>query len=279
MKVAARSDFYLGDTAVPAGTLKGRVSGVFSADSERAPSTTRSHWQACLPITPPDDIRVLIAPIGGIYDYFALLHEAGHAQHFAWVSRELCRTHPEFIYAPDHATTEGYAFLLNNLLLDTAWLVEHRSGMSPQQARECARDFALFTCGDVRRRCALLSYEMALHDHAQVRLEQLAAKYQSAVSEASGFRREAAMYLVEVDDGFYTADYLRGWAFEASFRDYMRMRYGRRWWASRRAGDELIDLWNTASRYSVEELARLIGFGEISFDLLADELIALMKED
>lgn len=246
-------------------------------DAETRPF--KSARAACFPITPPDDIRLLLAPIGGIYDYFALLHEAGHAQHFAWSSRELCRAHPEFIYAPDHATTEAYAFLLNNLLLDAAWLVEHRGGMSLQQARECARDFALFTCSDVRRRCGLLSYEMALHDSAQVRSGQLAAKYQSAVSEASRFRREAAMYLVEVDDGFYTADYLRAWAFEASFRDYLRTRYGRRWWASRRAGDDLVDLWNTASRYSVEELARLIGFGEISFDLLADELIALMKED
>ncbi len=56
-------------------------------------------------------------------------------------------------------------------------------------------------------------------------------------------------------------------------------RYGRRWWASRKAGDELIDLWNTSSRYTVEELARLIGIGEISFDLLAESLIAAMKED
>jgi hypothetical protein len=52
------------------------------------------------------------------------------------------------------------------------------------------------------------------------------------------------------------------------------VRYGRRWWSSRKAGDELIDLWNTASRYSVEELAQHIGFGDISFELLADTLIA-----
>ena len=56
------------------------------------------------------------------------------------------------------------------------------------------------------------------------------------------------------------------------------MRHGHRWWASRKAGDELIDLWNTASRYSVEELARLIGFGEISFDLIAELLIATTME-
>lgn len=35
---------------------------------------------------------------------------------------------------------------------------------------------------------------------------------------------------------------------------------------------ELIDIWNTASRYKVEELASLVGVHELSFDLLADDL-------
>jgi hypothetical protein len=93
------------------------------------------------------------------------------------------------------------------------------------------------------------------------------------------FGRSPALYLTEVDDDFYSAAYLRAWAFEASLREYLKTRYGRRWWASRKCGDELIDLWNTSSRYTVEELARLIGFGEISFELVADNFIAAMKED
>jgi hypothetical protein len=246
-------------------------------DSEARPF--KNPRAACFPITPPDDVRLLVAPIGGSYDYTVLLHEAGHAQHFGWASPELCRRHPEFVYAPENATTEGYAFLLNNLLLDAGWLVEHRNGMSPDQAREVVRDLAVLTCCEVRRRCGSLNYEIALHETAQVRSEQLSETYANAVSQASLFRREAGMYLMDVDDGFYTAAYLRAWAFEVSFREYLRLRHGRRWWASRRASDELIDLWNTAQRYTVEELASLIGFGEVSFDLLADDLIELMKED
>jgi hypothetical protein len=61
-------------------------------------------------------------------------------------------------------------------------------------------------------------------------------------------------------------------AFSFGLREYLRVRYGHRWWASRKAGDDLIDLWSTASQYSVEELASLIGFGEISFDLLAEAI-------
>jgi hypothetical protein len=39
----------------------------------------------------------------------------------------------------------------------------------------------------------------------------------------------------------------------------------------------LIDIWNTASRYSVEELARLVWGGALSFDLMADALTAALE--
>jgi hypothetical protein len=234
---------------------------------------------ACFRINPPSDVRLLIAPVGGAHDYTMLFHEAGHAQHFGWSSRELVERHPEFLYAPDHATAEGYAFLLSHLFQDPAWIIEHRGGTSPEQARQIVRELALLTCGNIRRRCVSLSYEIELHDQPRVRSEHLAASYSDALSQATHFRRSPALYLADVDDGFYSAAYLRAWAFEVALREHLRTRWGRRWWESRKAGDELIDLWNTSSRYTVEELASLVGFGEISFELLADSLITAMKED
>lgn len=253
-----------------------RQQNIHIDDEERPFKNPRA---ACFRIKPPDDVRLLIVPVGGPYDYTVLFHEAGHAQHFAWSSRELSRQYPEFLYAPDYATTEGYAFLLSHLFLDAEWLVEHLSGVGLARAREIVRDLALLVCASVRRRCGSLSYEIELHESSDLRSEQLSATYADALSQATSFRRDAALYLTEVDDGFYSAAYLRAWAFEASLREYLRTRYGRRWWAARKCGDELIDLWNTSSRYTVEELARLIGFGEISFELLADNLVAAMKED
>jgi hypothetical protein len=234
---------------------------------------------ACLRVNPPDDVRLLLSPIGGAYDYRTLFHEAGHAQHLGWSSRELARSHPEFIYAPDYATTEGYAFLFQHLFLDSFWLRERWPNLSAEQTSDVVRTLSLRTACTVRRFCAKLKYEIALHDSQQVRSEHLAATYTTLQTEATGFRRSPSLYLTDVDDEFYVAAYLRAWAFEAGLREHLRTRYGRRWWASRRAGDELIDLWNTSSRYTVEELARIIGFGEISFELLADTLIAAMMEE
>jgi hypothetical protein len=236
---------------------------------------------ACFRINPPDDVRLLIAPVGGAYDYSMLFHEAGHAQHFGWSSRELVIRYPEFLYSPDHATGESHAFILSHVLQDEMWLMEHRKGVGPEQAREIVRILALLTCSNVRRRCASLSYEVELHGGvvSNLRSERMSASYSESISQATRFRRSPALYLSDVDDGFYSAAYLRAWAFEVSLREHLRTRWGHRWWASAKAGDELIDLWNTSSRYTVEELASLIGFGEISFDLLAESLIAAMRED
>jgi hypothetical protein len=266
-----------GDAMRSLGILVGKQQNVHIDAEERPFKNPRP---ACFRINAPDDVRLLIAPVGGAYDYMMLFHEAGHAQHFGWSSRELVGRYPELLYSPDHATGEGYAFTLSHLLQDAGWLVEHRRGVGPDQAREIERGLALLTCGNVRRRCASIGYEIELHGtSAGLRSEHLAASYSDAFSQATGFRRSPALYLTDVDDGFYSAAYLRAWAFEVSLREHLRVRWGRRWWASRKAGDELIDLWNTSSRYTVEELARLIGFGEISFDLLAESLIAAMKED
>jgi hypothetical protein len=234
---------------------------------------------ACLRIDPPDDVRLLVSPIGGATDYMTLFHEAGHAQHFGWTSRDLVSRHPEFVYSPDNATTESFAFLFNHLFHDAGWLREHRPGLSEEQARMIAYELAMLSMHSVRRYCAKLLYDIALHDSSSVRSEELAATYASLQTEATGFARGPAHYLSDVDDGYYSAAYLRAWAFEAGLREYLRTRYGYRWWASSKAGDELIDLWSTSSRYSVEELSSLLGMGELDFDLLAETYISAMNEE
>lgn len=232
---------------------------------------------ACFRIHPPDDVRLLLAPVGGSHDYTVLFHEAGHAQHFGWSSRDLVKRHPEFLYTPDNSAAEGYAFLFSNLFLDMDWLMEHHIAADRSHAQEIVRDLAVVVGSSVRRRCGSLNYEIELHDSSNTRSERLAALYADTLSQATGFRRNPALYLTDVDDGFCSAAYLRAWAFEALLSDYLRTRYGRRWWASRKCGDELIDLWNTASRYSVEELAQHMGLGEINFDLLIENLLTAMN--
>jgi hypothetical protein len=118
--------------------------------------------------------------------------------------------------------------------------------------------------------CADALYATLLHGASHASSEKLQSAYIDLQQRATAFRTRAELFLLGQQDHTEPACDLRALAFSFGLREYLRVRYGHRWWRSRKAGDELIDVWNTASRYSVEELARQIGFGDLSFDLLAE---------
>ena len=76
---------------------------------------------------------------------------------------------------------------------------------------------------------------------------------------------------------FYSASYVRAWAFEVMLREHLKTRFGPQWWTSRRAGDFLKEIWETGDRYTADEMAAQIGIGPISFDLLIEEFNQALK--
>jgi len=197
------------------------------------------------------------------------LAEGGRAQMFAWASRETSRRHPEFVHAPDRATESGHGLLFVALTREPVWL-EARRGMRAGEASALARRAALLDLYRARRECALVADALALERAAGGRSEQSAEEYAARLTEATGFRHEAATHLLDADEWFESATSLRARLLAAALREHLRGRHGRRWFESRRAGEELIDVWNTASRYHAEELSRLVTGGETSFELMAD---------
>ena len=90
-------------------------------------------------------------------------------------------------------------------------------------------------------------------------------------TRATNFKARPEEFLFDLDDSFYSASYLRAWAFEVQLREYLKTRFGSRWWASRRSGDFLKEIWETGDRYTADEMASQIGIGPIRFDPLVDE--------
>jgi hypothetical protein len=85
-------------------------------------------------------------------------------------------------------------------------------------------------------------------------------------------------YLEDAEDALHSADYLRGWIFELQLRDYLRSRFGSAWFAQKAAGRFLKEIWETGQLYSVDELCREIGLGELEPQALTDDfLLGLMK--
>lgn len=249
--------------------------GNLQVDDARRPA--KEAETACFPLSPPDDVRLVVgAREAGLDFYRRGLREGGRAQMFAWASRETAARYPEFVRAPDAATEEGHGLLLSGLLRTPSWVAEAR-GMRASEAAEVASRAALVELYEARLDCARLLSALRLDAAKGARSGQLADEYAALHGEATGFRHQAATLLRDADEGFQSATSLRARLFAAGLAEHLRTRRGRRWFASRAAGDELIDLWNTASRYSVEELARLLWGGALGFDLLADTLTAALE--
>lgn len=223
----------------------------------------------CAPIRVPEEIKLVVLPVGGQDDYQAFLHEGGHAQHFGWTAASLP---PEFKYAGDQGLSETYAFLFHYLVLDRRWLDEVLRFVRSDDFRQ---GLALRKLLYLRRYAAKFEYEWNLH--AGRNPDEAAEDYARRLTEATGFRYPPEEFLSDLDDGFYSADYLRAWAAEVILRDYLKTRYGHRWWKNRKAGEFLIDLWQTGQRYTVDELVSHLGVRSLSFEPLVDEMLDLLR--
>jgi hypothetical protein len=261
-------------------TLAGLGAGVESRPNlhmDDAARPGKGEETACFAVRPPEDVRLVVgAAAGGLDFQRRSFREGGRAQMFAWASRETSRRYPEFVYAPDVAVERGHGLLFAGLFRDPSWLAG-RTGLRAAVAEEAARASALADLCGARRECASLAYALALDRAGDVRSERLSEEYSTLFTDATGFRHDPASRLLDADEWFASASNLRARLFAASLREHLRARHGRRWFDSRGAGEELVDVWNTASRYQAEELARLAWGGELSFDLLADELVAALK--
>lgn len=247
-----------------------------SVDAE--PRPLKQERSACFAVEPPGDVRLVVGARGrGAGWARETFGEAGRAQVYAWASGDAAARHPEFVYAPDGATVEGHALLFAGLLRDASWLGARRA-LRATEAEEAARSLALVELHDARRDCAGLRYWLALTSAGDARSEQSQEAYLSSYTDATGFRHDAATGLLDAERAAQAASRLRARLFAASLGEHLRARHGRRWYAARAAGDELVDVWNTAARYAVEELARLAWGGELSFELLADELLATVGD-
>ncbi len=224
---------------------------------------------ACYPVVIPEEIRLVVNLTGGQANYRRLCRVAGTAQNFAWTSRHL---HPEFRFPiawSDSAARISWGLLLESLFLDRSWLL---GTLGLRESEEFRRTLAILRLTQVRRLAARLNYEVEYHSGALV--GRAGERYVKLLNEALHVTVEQTEYLSGLSDSLSAGDYFRAYAFESQLREYLMTKFGSRWWVSRKAGEMLIDLWNTGQRYTVEEMADLIGLGGLDYDWLARGLVS-----
>lgn len=223
----------------------------------------------CFAPRPPEDVRLVSAPRSGADFYQRLFQQAARARQLAWASPEQSARYPEFVRSPDASAPAGFALLFRLLFTDPAWIERHL-GTPANVAREIASACALAELHDARRACALALDQQELRGAGEARSEAAAEAYAGRLTEATGFRQPVALRLSDaLGEGACAPGGVRARLFAASVGEYLKTRHGTRWWASRAAGDELIDVWTTASRYTAEELAALLGAPPPDAELLS----------
>ena len=234
-------------------------------DTEARP--TKSPRAFCSTPRVPAEVYLVVSPVGGREDFAALLHEGGHAEHYANTDARLT---VEFRQLGDNGVTESFAFLFEHLTEDPAWLEAHLAAPDPGPVVAHARAVRLLM---LRRYCAKLAYELELHG-PRPRLERMGERYSTLLGGATRVSWPRESWLADVDGGFYVACYLRAWALEARWRAALRERFGERWFERREAGDWLRGLWSQGQRLGAEELLATTLGGELDFEPVARELAA-----
>ncbi len=218
---------------------------------------------------PPKVVHLITRAQGGLHDYQALLHEAGHALHYAGCDPELPYTFRRL--ARDHALTEIYSFLVESITREAGWHAAYFD-LPLDEAEERAEGARFLEVLLFRRYAAKLDYELAFWSDFENAPEH-ATRYAENLRTAIRFRYRPDGYLADMDDGFYSADYLRAWIRAAQLRAHLRVEVGEDWWERAETGDLLRDLFREGTRPSSEEIARRIGFDPLDTAPLLDELV------
>ncbi len=228
------------------------------------PRPKKSPRAFCAPVRVPDEVYLVISPVGGQDDFEALFHEAGHTEHFAHVDPGLAF---EFRHLGDNGVTEAFAFLFQHLTENPEWLRRHLPHVDTVPVLAHARARRLVY---LRRYAAKLAYELELH--ADQLTPSIERRYAARLGGALGIEHPSETYLADVDPGFYCAAYLRAWALETHLRRYFQERFGPAWFASPDAGATLRALWSEGQRRSAEELLHGLTGQTLDFEVLLDDL-------
>ena len=219
----------------------------------------------------PEIVHLITRAQGGLSDYQAFLHEAGHALHYAGVAPELSYTFRNI--SRDHALTEIYSYIVESVTRQPGWHALH-FGLSDAEAEENAEATRFIEILMYRRYAAKLRYELGFWRAFPEEQGGSPRDYAPLLTEATGLRYDPRGHLSDMDAGFYSADYLRAWVRSAQLSAYLRREIGEDWWRSAKTGEFLRGLFAEGTRPSTEEIARRIGFDPLDTGPLAAELTA-----
>jgi len=219
----------------------------------------------------PTRVHLITRAQGGMHDYGAFLHEAGHALHYAGCDPDLPYAYR--MLSRDHALTEIYSYILEAITREPGWHAEY-FGLSDEEATENAEATTFLEALLFRRYTAKLGFELEFWS----RFGEdggTPAGYSERLTAATGIRYPSQNYLADMDSGFYSADYLRAWIRAAQLRSFLLREVGEDWWRRPETGERLRALFREGTRPTSEEVAGRLGYEPLDTGPLRSELLTV----
>ena len=219
---------------------------------------------------PPTVVHLITRAQGGLHDYQAFMHEAGHALHYAGVDPSLPYTFRRI--SRDHALTEIYSYICEAITREPGWHAQY-FGLSDEDARTNAQATTFLEALLFRRYTAKLQFELdfwSSFDEAGTTSDD----YAERLTAATGVRYPRDGHLADMDGGFYSADYLRAWIRHAQLRAHLIDEIGDDWWRSPKTGEILRGLFAEGTKPTSEEIAARLGYEPLDTTPLVHELVA-----
>jgi hypothetical protein len=217
---------------------------------------------------PPTIVHLITRAQGGLHDYQAFLHEAGHALHYAGCDPTLPYTFRRL--SRDHSLTEIYSYIVEAISREPGWHALH-FGLSDEQAAQNAEATTFLEALLYRRYTAKLEFELEFWS----RFNEDGGTpdgYAEKLTAATGVRYRSDGFISDMDAGFYSADYLRAWLRSAQLRARLVEEVGDDWWRSPETGERLRALFFEGTKPSSEEIAARLGFEPLDTRPLLHEI-------
>ncbi|MBN2384948.1 hypothetical protein JXQ70_18905 [bacterium] len=224
------------------------------------------------PVRVPTEIYVCMPQEGGLNDYIYFFHEFGHAMHRVY-------TDPNHTFEikqiGDKSVSEAFAYLFEMLTLSPTYLVR-ALGIDEKVAEEIIRFRYLKRLWGVRRYVGKIQYELLLHDEKGFEGKDRA--YQQIFERCMGVPYSPTAYVTDLDDGFYSVQYIRAWIIEEQLRQFLIDNFGEEWFFSKEAGDLFKEkLYIHGYAKNGEELLDFLGIGPLDIAPLERNLFKILS--